>query len=67
MNKILLSAGLFLLSVYAKSQTPAGLDSIIVEKYYISDLNDKSVDATGGVLPVGSVTYRIYVDMKPGY
>lgn len=46
---------------------PVGLDSIIVEKYYVSDLADKAQDVTGGVLPINSVTYRIYVDMKPGY
>jgi hypothetical protein len=42
-----------------------GLEKIIVEKYYISDQND--VCRSGGYLPPGSVTYRIYVDMKPGY
>ena len=44
-----------------------GLENIIVEKYYISDANDTSVNADGGVLPIGSVTYRIYADMLPGY
>ena len=42
-----------------------GLDSIIVERYYKSNLAD-SLNSVG-VLPVGSVTYRIFVDMKPGY
>ncbi len=72
MTKKLITTGtaLFLLSALAKAQAPAaptGLDSIIVEKYYVSDLNDKTVDGLGGILPVNSVTYRIYVDMKPGY
>ncbi|MFI5150999.1 MAG: T9SS type A sorting domain-containing protein [Bacteroidia bacterium] len=42
-----------------------GLKRIIVENYYISN----SADSAGsiGVLPVGSVTYRIWVQMKPGY
>lgn len=44
-----------------------GLENIIVEKYYISDANDATVNSIGGVLPVGSVTYRIYVDMLPDY
>lgn len=44
-----------------------GLEKIIVEKYYISNANDATVNGDGGVLPVGSVTYRVYVDMKPGY
>jgi len=47
------------------SHAQTGIDSIIVEKYYVSD----GADATGsvGVLPAGSVTYRIYVDLQPGY
>jgi hypothetical protein len=44
-----------------------GLEDIIVEKYYISDANDATVNSAGGVLPVGSVTYRIFVDMLPNY
>jgi hypothetical protein len=44
-----------------------GLENVIVETYYISDANDTIVNADGGVLPVGSVTYRIYADMLPGY
>jgi hypothetical protein len=38
-----------------------------VEKYYISDANDATFNSTGGVLPIGSTTYRIYADMLPGY
>ena len=44
-----------------------GLEGIIVEKYYISNENDKAVDGDGGELPNNSVTYRVYVDMLPGY
>ena len=43
-----------------------GLENIIVETYYVSDAND-ATDTDGGNLPVGSVTYRIFVDMAPGY
>ncbi len=43
-----------------------GLERIIVEKYYVSDAND-SLASGGPFLPAGSVTYRIYADMKPGY
>ena len=68
MKKTIISGTAFLLlSAFAQAQTPAGLDSIIVEKYYLSDLNDKAVDATGGILPGNSVTYRVYADLKPGY
>lgn len=44
-----------------------GLEGVVVERYYISDTNDTSVDGIGGMLPVGSVTYRIYVDLLPNY
>jgi hypothetical protein len=68
MKKLIITGtALFLLAGFAKAQAPAGLDSILVERYYVSDVNDKTVDATGGVLPLNSVTYRIFVDMKPGY
>ena len=42
-----------------------GLESVIVEQYYVSD----AADAAGsiGTLPVGSVTYRVYADLLPGY
>ena len=59
-------------SVYAQVKRPlssddkASLEGIIVEKYYVFDANDK-MDTIGGCLPKGSVTYRIYVDMKPNY
>lgn len=41
------------------------LEKVIVERYYVSDAND-ATDITGGGLPEGSVTYRIYVDLAPG-
>ena len=63
MKKNLLSLFLLLISVLSYAQH--GLDSIIVEKYYISDATDAA--NSSGTLPVGSVTYRIYVDMAPGY
>lgn len=43
-----------------------GLETIYVEKYYISDSADSRV-TEGGFLKPGSVTYRVWVDMKPGY
>lgn len=42
-----------------------GLENVIVEKYYVSDADDE--DESVGVLPAGSVTYRIYLDLLPGY
>jgi len=42
------------------------LEGVIVEKYYVYNSKDK-FDTTGGVFPKGAITYRIYIDMKPGY
>jgi hypothetical protein len=52
---------------FSSAQPLGGLENIIVEKFYISEPNDTLANADGGILPVGSVTYRIYVDMLPGY
>ncbi len=41
------------------------LENLYIEKYYISDAND-ATDTTGGILPVGSTTYRIYANLLPG-
>ncbi len=65
MKKNILFICLFCCSFLVNAQN--GLENIIVEKYYISDNNDTLANPDGGVLPVGSVTYRIYVDMLPGY
>lgn len=42
------------------------LENVIVERYYVSDSTDYT-DTTGNALPKGSVTYRVFIDMKPGY
>ncbi|MEI6062711.1 MAG: hypothetical protein WCR72_18555, partial [Bacteroidota bacterium] len=42
------------------------LENVIVEKYYISDSTDY-IDTMADKLPIGAVTYRIFIDMKPGY
>lgn len=44
----------------------SALEEVIVEKYYTSNLIDY-VDTIGNYLPKGSVTYRIFIDLKPGY
>ncbi|CAN5448892.1 hypothetical protein BH11BAC1_BH11BAC1_03480 [soil metagenome] len=63
MKKIILGLALILIGVTSRAQN--GLENIVVEKYYVSN----AADAAGstGVLPVGSVTYRIWADMLPGY
>src|ERR1700741_5535124 len=63
MKKNILSIGLILLGYIAHAQN--GLEKIIVEKYYVSNLADAS--GSIGTLPSGSVTYRVYADMLPGY
>ena len=62
-KKIFLGLGLSLLGTIANAQD--GLEKIIVEKYYVSTAAD-SIGSIG-ILPVGSVTYRVYADMLPGY
>ena len=57
---ILLFSSLFIISL-SYSQ----LEKIIVEKYYVTDSDDVT-DTTGGKIELGTVTYRIYVDMKKG-
>lgn len=47
------------------SSAQNGLEGIIVEKYYVSNAAD-SIGSIG-LLPAGSVTYRIFADMLPGY
>lgn len=56
-----------LLALASASFAQNGLEAIIVERYYISEPNDTLANATGGRLGLGSVTYRVYADMLPGY
>ena len=67
MKKITLSLLCALIGAFAHATN--GLKGIIVEKYYVTDANDSTVsaNAAGGVLPAGSITWRIYVDMLSGY
>ena len=65
MKKITLVLLLLVSVIYTKAQN--GIENIIVEKYYISDANDTSANSTDGILPIGSTTYRVFVDMLPGY
>lgn len=53
---------------FAQYTPPDGtaLEGIIVETYYVSDSLDVT-DTDGGTLDYCSVTYRVFVDLKPGY
>ncbi|MHC1708756.1 MAG: Ig-like domain-containing protein [Bacteroidales bacterium] len=61
MKKLFIIICFALLAVTGFSQN--GVQGVILEKYYISDAND----ATAFGLPVGSTTYRLWVDLQTGY
>lgn len=42
------------------------VEEILLERYYVADASDAD-DSDGGELPEGAVTWRVYVDLKPGY
>ncbi len=63
LKKLLFGLSLVVAGNTLKAQN--GLENVIVERYYVADANDAANSI--GVLPVGSVTYRIFVDMLPGY
>jgi len=65
MNRSILTVFIVIISFLTIGQN--GLENIIVEKYYVSDANDTSANTYAGFLAIGSVTYRIYADLKPGY
>lgn len=65
MKNFILIISLLFLSAVSNAQN--GLEGVIVETYYVSEPNDTNANVVGGVLPVGSVTYRIYLDLLPGY
>ncbi len=47
---------------------PAGLEGVIVEKYYVADANDAAdTDGGTGLLQAGATVYRVYVDMLDDY
>lgn len=43
------------------------IEDLIVETYYVSDANDANHDDEGTTLPEGSITYRIFLDLAPGF
>lgn len=44
-----------------------GLEGIYIETYYITNASDAQDTIHTGNLPVGSITYRIFLDLEPGY
>src|SRR3954469_18554018 len=66
MKKLIYTLILLCVAAFAGAQ---GLENLVVEKYYVSNAADQAaaVGNSANPLPVGSVTYRIYVDMAAGY
>jgi hypothetical protein len=62
MKKIVLMLCFALIGKLSFSQ---GLENIIVEKYYVSNAADEVGSA--GTLPAGSVTYRFFANLAPGF
>ena len=46
---------------------PSGLQGIIIERYYVADANDAADTDGGEGLEEGATTYRVFIDLKPGY
>lgn len=56
--------------ISTQSKAQQGLESIIVEKYYVADAADSADAADNGAvfsLKAGMVTYRVYADLLPSY
>jgi hypothetical protein len=71
MNHIKIAVSAFLTFLFNNQlNAQQGLEGIIVEKYYVSNAAD-SVNAFDQLAPyalhTGSITYRIYADLLPGY
>jgi hypothetical protein len=62
-NKFLMTLCAAAACTFAGAQ---GLEDVIVEKYYVANASD-AADPDAGDLAVGTVTYRIYIDMVTGY
>jgi hypothetical protein len=65
MKKAFISCLLHLCILLNSTILLSQIENVIVEKYYVSDANDFT-DTIGGILPIGSTTYRIYIDLAPG-
>jgi hypothetical protein len=44
-----------------------GLEGVFVERYYVTSKSDTSNSLATGIRSEGLVTYRVFVDLKPGY
>ena len=58
------------LAIITFSKAQSGLEGVIVEKYYVTNADDSTNAADEGAvseLKAGSITYRVFIDMAPGY
>ncbi len=65
-----MALAIFFGAISTQSNAQQGLESIIVEKYYVSDAADSADAADNGAvyaLKAGMVTYRVYADLLPNY
>ncbi len=65
--KTLLSALIILITSVIGAQTFEGLDGVYIERYYQSNEMDNGAGKISGELKNNSKTYRIYLDLSPGY
>ena len=71
MKIIKITIGTFVAILFSQNVlAQQGLEGIVVEKYYVSNTAD-SLDADSELasypLSVGSITYRVYANLTPGY
>lgn len=75
MFKKIISFCLLALAAAIPAAAQNGLENIVVEKFYVSNAADAAnantalsgAGYTTGTLPAGSVTWRIYADLLPGW
>ncbi len=61
-------AGCFLLAFFKMgAQEIVGIEGIFVEEFYRVNAVDASVPSKTGEITEGAVTYRVYLDLLPGY
>lgn len=70
MKKITLLLAFLAAASFSKAQQPQALQGVIVERYYSTTADDSTNAADNGaatILHKGSVTYRVFIDIAPGF
>jgi hypothetical protein len=63
--KYLVLALALVFSPWSEMMGQAGLEGVLIERYYIADANDVSTPFFP--VPSGATTYRVYIDMAPDW